>query len=365
MPRETDALAVRTDSGGVPHLLSLEELCLIIHEAEEVPSEFQLPEDWTNTKKHPLQLVHYIAEGLLHEELRNGEWADYELMDTWKFFKFVYLILNPLHLLCIESEGEPRCVVTEKRVYGRYRQYESVFNSIQEERVLRFADDPPVLESDDMYWGLLKGMHSWLWLTGDYDGVIAEIIKGHGSLYDLWVSMRWYDKGSLRKNLQLIASKRSGGIAASLLRQLQKEWPEIKRWKTDATGMEEKDFVEFEDVLMHGFDDLLQEWEHATQALAEPAQSTQEETVKCRYIDLEGLAKTGIYSEAEYTKELRHACEQDARVLCEFLKKGMKIGYLDFHGDKMTQIYRHLKECFPGTMDYSYTNFNIYYNKSI
>lgn len=89
------------------------------------------------------------------------------------------------------------------------------------------------------------------------------------------------------------------------------------------------------------------------------------ETVKCRYIDLEGLAKTGIYSEAEYTKELRHACEQDARALCAFLKKGVKVGYLDFHGDKMTQIYRHLKECFPGTMNYSYTNFNIYYNKNI
>ena len=89
------------------------------------------------------------------------------------------------------------------------------------------------------------------------------------------------------------------------------------------------------------------------------------ESVACRYIDKEGLAKTGIYSESEYTKELRHACEQDARTLCAFLKKGVKVGYLDFHGDKMTQIYRHLKECFPGTMNYSYTNFNIYYNKNI
>lgn len=102
-----------------------------------------------------------------------------------------------------------------------------------------------------------------------------------------------------------------------------------------------------------------------TEVKQEAPKVQEPEAVKCRYIDLEGLAKTRIYSEAEYTKELRHACEQDARALCAFLKKGVKVGYLDFHGDKMTQIYRHLKECFPGTIDYSYTNFNIYYNKSI
>ena len=208
-------------------------------------------------------------------------------------------------------------------------------------------------------------MHSWFWITGDYDGVMAEIIKGNRDVYKLWTTMRWYDKSSLRKSLMLIANKRSGQCAAELLRLLQKEWPDIKRWKTNALGMTASDFEEFEDVLFHGFDSLLPEWESgvSTAPMDKPS-ALREAASACRYIDLDGLAATGIYTPEQFTKLLRQACEQDAKGLGKFLEKYLKLGYLDFHGEKKTQIYKHLKECFPNAIKYSYTNFTIYF-KSI
>lgn len=78
----------------------------------------------------------------------------------------------------------------------------------------------------------------------------------------------------------------------------------------------------------------------------------------CPYINGEELAKKGIYTVDDFQKKLRHACEQEAKVLVDFLIEHEKYGNLDFHGANMKAIYTTLRsKCFPTMRDYSYQNF--------
>lgn len=78
----------------------------------------------------------------------------------------------------------------------------------------------------------------------------------------------------------------------------------------------------------------------------------------CPYINGEELAKKGIYTVDDFQKKLRHACEQEAKVLVDFLIEHEKYGNLDFHGANMKAIYITLRsKCFPTMRDYSYQNF--------
>ena len=78
---------------------------------------------------------------------------------------------------------------------------------------------------------------------------------------------------------------------------------------------------------------------------------------QCRYIDVDTLNKSGVYSLDEFEKMMRKACESEARVLAAFLRKYEKIGYLDFHGENKKRILAHLQECFPTMRLYKYPNF--------
>ena len=78
---------------------------------------------------------------------------------------------------------------------------------------------------------------------------------------------------------------------------------------------------------------------------------------QCRYIDVDALNKSGVYTLEDFEKKLRKACESDARVLAVFLRKYEKIGYLDFHSENKKRILAHLQECFPTMKQYGYPNF--------
>ncbi len=88
----------------------------------------------------------------------------------------------------------------------------------------------------------------------------------------------------------------------------------------------------------------------------EPFVRAQAGTV-CRYIDLDTLNREGLYSLEEFDKKLRQAAESEARVLCDFLHKYEKIGYLDFHSESKKHIFMHLQECYPTMRQYKYNNF--------
>lgn len=88
----------------------------------------------------------------------------------------------------------------------------------------------------------------------------------------------------------------------------------------------------------------------------EPFIQAQSGTV-CRYIDLNALNREGLYSLDEFDKKMKQAAESEARVLCDFLHKYEKIGYLDFHAESKKSIFRHLRECYPTMRQYKYNNF--------
>lgn len=80
--------------------------------------------------------------------------------------------------------------------------------------------------------------------------------------------------------------------------------------------------------------------------------------IECPYINADVLAEKGTYTVEHFQRMLRQACEQEAKVLVDFLIKQEKYGNLDFHGANMKAIYTNLRsKCFPTMRDYSYQNF--------
>lgn len=77
----------------------------------------------------------------------------------------------------------------------------------------------------------------------------------------------------------------------------------------------------------------------------------------CRYIDVDALNKSGVYSLEDFDRMLRKACESEGKVLGKFLHKYEKIGYLDFHGESKKRIFLHLRESYPSMRPYKYSNF--------
>lgn len=79
---------------------------------------------------------------------------------------------------------------------------------------------------------------------------------------------------------------------------------------------------------------------------------------KCPYINADVLAEKDTYTVEQFQRMLRQACEQEAKVLVDFLIKQEKYGNLDFHGANMKAIYITLRsKCFPTMREYSYQNF--------
>ncbi|MBQ8939658.1 MAG: hypothetical protein IJ047_05490 [Paludibacteraceae bacterium] len=228
------------------------------------------------------------------------------------------------------------------------------------ERVLFLADHKPAAVQDTYLNGegnVLKGMLLWnLIVTDGRNFIKRSLVENVPEGVD--TSIRFFDTESFRENLQYIAQERSPKIAAELLQALRKDWQGIVAWKCFGIDTLKPEQVEkFRSCLFDGMEYYLQQWMTETEQQTTPQPST-----ACRYIDKDKLAETGVHSEEEFTRLLRQACEQDAKTLAAFLKKYYKLQYLDFHGENKKKIYEHLKQCFPGTIKYSYTNFTLYFD---
>ena len=237
-------------------------------------------------------------------------------------------------------------------------------NKMVNERVLFLADKRPSAIIDTQLKGegkVLKGMLLWNLLVADGRNYIkARLVEEVPE--DADTSIKFFSPESFRENLQYIAEERGPQVAAELLRALRKDWSGIVAWKCFCIDTLRPEQVEkFRACLFEGMDYYLEQWENEEKE-GQEAESQGAENVLCRYIDKDKLAETGVHTVEDFTKMLRKACEQDAKALGEFLRKYFKLGYLDFHGDSKKKIYEHLKECFPGTIKYSYPNFTQYFD---
>lgn len=299
---------------------------------------------------------HLYAERLLRKGYQEVDWSD--------VCPFPSLILDFaeiwMHPLVWQNASKCKDLVIDGRVakeeYDNERLYEisEAVYYIYEQDILAYADEPIDFDEDLPEIRFPKGMHEWSTLTWDVKSYLDKVL--FGDAYDgKEMDKKYYDYVRFRYNLNIIAKHRGGKRAAEILRMLQGEWPKIKLWKTGFDRMEEKDIAEFEENLFHGFDDLLEEWEGEEQG----KQTIDEKT--CRYICSEKIEETGVRTVEEYTAQLSDACV-NAPTLASFLEQGRGLGYLQFHGEGKSDIYNHLKECFPEKIKFGYPNFTQYFS---
>ncbi|MBQ7382265.1 MAG: hypothetical protein IJV61_04495 [Paludibacteraceae bacterium] len=333
-------------------LVTLEEMKeLLQHEAYNVNS--------------PLKLLRYhkYAEELLLKDYRDVNWTlecpSYgmllDLAKTW-MRPLVWKDLTEYQNLIIDGR-----VAAEEYFEGREEKVSEIIEYAYDQLILGFADSPLEYEYDDLQNGYLRGMHNWLLLTWDLKDYIDAAVYYEGE-FPQSIEVKSYLPIRLRYSLTLIAEERGGKRAAELLRLLQKEWPSLKRYKTNFEVMSKEEIEEFEEQLFSGFDDILEEWEAGDQdenAVALEQKEPQAPKI-CRYICAEKIKETGVRTVEEYIQELEDSCV-NAPTLADTLLLGKKLGYLNFHGDGKSAIYKHLKECYPGKIKFGYTNFTLYF----
>lgn len=228
--------------------------------------------------------------------------------------------------------------------------YCQLWADLQQKRVLWLADDLPTANDLTRPHFNSEDLVLWYLITADNISLyFPELYNDGGN--------RRFNVREFRRNIAFIAQERGGKRAAEIVQLFRKDWPDIKAMKL--FGVDEltpEQIAEFEQCLFAGMDRNLRKWEAETQ------EEQTSKTTPCRYIDLDKLVEMRIHTPEEFTRSLRQACEQDAPTLGAFLKKNYKLGYLDFHGDGKKKIYEHLKECFPQGLNYSYTNFTLYFD---
>ena len=257
-----------------------------LEKAYHIPSggEAKIPYvmTWQNPRQ-PLLYRHIAAEQMFQGDREKVNWQELTDFEPHSIVPLVELLMNPL----VWTDGKPHLkdMVVEGRIakpqFMEDRQ-DLVYDLVRyllDEGLLKFADNPDIIEEDDPDEGYLKGMHYWMPLTMDYEPLIYGALNGEHYSFNTIVASKAYDAISLRKRLDFIAEERGGKRAAELLRFLQKEWKNIKIWKTELKHMSEEDIKRFEHSLLNGFDDLLEQWE-AEQSKTQKSKKEKRPTTK-------------------------------------------------------------------------------------
>lgn len=218
---------------------------------------------WNHPEFRQLLYRHIIAEQLLKEDYKNIDWDEYDVFDPSTYLHLVELWMKPLvwkNALDYSDIIIDGRIATEEYDSQRMDEINEVLNIINVKTLLHFADQPYTIDEDETEMGYVKGMHEWGNLTCDYTSLFMTIINGGHVEYEDIRNAKYYDAGTLRCNLTCIAEHRGGKRAVEILEMLQAEWPKIKLWKTYFNTMTNDDIQQFEEVLLHGFDDLIEEW---------------------------------------------------------------------------------------------------------
>ena len=290
---------------------------------------------------------HLYAERLLRIDYKDVDWSK-ECPFPISILTYAKLWMNPL--VWIEPNMYEDFVLdgrmaVEEYAEERFSEIEDIVCNIYEEVILSFADNPPAYESDMLEVGYTKGMHEWTPLTWDVYSYLYKVLDGE-SIDWKELDKKYYDFIRLRFNLTIIAENRGGKRAAELLKMLQKEWPTIKRWKTNMDKVDEKDIAAFEEHLFHGFDDLLEEWEKDKEEVVTEGKRFSLLTDECYE---EGKANKVI-------SELRTACKGTAVGLWKVIRTNEALDYLGTRGMQTSKIYRAIVDYF-GELPYSERNF--------
>lgn len=295
-----------------------------------------------------LLLNHLIAEQLYADKDK----VDWEHETNHYNFRIIetihHLIRHPLVWVPTQSVAH-KCVVKGQvaKEIAVKQQYEinaiySFCAELERKGLLWFADNLPTADefaSCGEYYDLPKDMVLW----------------------DRLIGTKGYESRNLHANIDEIAETIGPAKAIEIITRFREDWPDINL--LGLFGFDKKSDEEIESFRRALFEELdrsMRIWQRDVEAAQQQEQPSIIPT--CRYIDFDKLAQNGIYTPEQFTTMLRQACEQDAKALGAFLKKYFKMGYLDFHGDNKKKIYEHLKECFPGTIKYSYPNFTQYFD---
>ncbi len=297
----------------------------------------------------PLLERHLYAERLLQRDYREVDWSN-ECPLPALISEFAKIWMHPL---VWQDASKYKDLVIDGRVateeYDDERLYEinEIVNYIYEQDILAYSDEPVDYEEDLPEIGFPKGMHDWSPLTCDVKSNLDKILAGNAH-NENEAEGKYYDFVRYRYNLNIIAKHRGGKRAAELLKMLQNEWSQIKLWKTGFEGMEEKDILEFERMLFHGFDDLMTEWEGEVQ---------EEEVVTAgKRFSLLTDACIAEGKEAKVISELRAACKGTAPALWKVIRTNEALGYLGTRELEASVIYRAFTEYF-GKLPYTERNF--------
>ena len=233
---------------------------------------------------------------------------------------------DPFNFKDLLIDGRVAVERTYRNLDERYFKIRDIVDSVYELAILTFADNPSVNESNDLEYGIIKGMHNWYLITKDYKTLLENILVGEfndDEDEDEEDALKDYDSFRLQCNLTLIAEKRSPKRAAELLHMLRDEWPKIKRWKIGLDTMTEEEIAAFEQELMNGFNVLLDEWENnQSLPMAENTTTNNQDEELFRFIYFD------ITDEKERLRIHKAVCNivklPQLKLVCESLKVLMK-----------------------------------------
>lgn len=81
----------------------------------------------------------------------------------------------------------------------------------------------------------------------------------------------------------------------------------------------------------------------------------------CSYLNIEGIAETGVWKAEQVQKKLEQASQKEASEFVKFLRDFEKKNYLDFLGHNKRQVYKTLRAELPMMRKYGESNFYSYF----
>lgn len=305
----------------------------------------------------PLLYRHIEAEELLVRKFDDEAWNDMGYR-SYGYYKLYELWRHPL--VWVNPFNENDSVIDGRIAKERHKPFfdwnlDFIIHYLRDNDLMAFAADPPIYTAYNRDYLDFVGIHSWKTITCDYSAIDKKIDKGGRFGIEDYKLVKEYDAACLRENLVIISRLNEAKRSAELLRMLQKEWPTLKRWKIHMEDMSKEEIEEFEEMLMKGFDDLLEEWEGEVQ---EEATSNTKPAV-FEFIT-EQCRKEGKVESVE--TELRAACKGTAVGMWKTIRTNEALGYLSTKDVAASKIYKALCDYF-GELPYNERNFRDARNK--
>ena len=167
---------------------------------------------------------------------------------------------------------------------------------------------------------------------------------------------------NMLQHIDYIAKHHGAAKAIEIVEKFREDWQDIVTLGVFEIREAEDSEVELlHRAMFEEMDRQLRIWKKKVEEEKEQIDAEREAPKTCRYICAEKIQETGVRSVEEYVQMISDACTS-APTLGDILVQGRRLGYLNFHGDGKSAIYKHLKECFPGKIKFGYVNFTQYYD---